>query len=108
MIVGIGTVTPERGSVFFQTAALVLQLYFWNCTPFVVIILGHTLMPAAPRRPLENVANRLSYGQHETPQEAANLGDTQRYRSPREALNAVKLLGRASGGVLFGISLRGR
>jgi hypothetical protein len=31
---------------------LVLQLYFWACTPFVVIILCHALVPAPPRRPV--------------------------------------------------------
>src|SRR5262252_4944319 len=43
---------------------LVLQLYFWTCSPFVVPVLGDTLMPAAPRRPGQNPFHFLLRGQH--------------------------------------------
>jgi len=72
---------------------LVLQLYFWACTPFVVPILGDALMPAAPRRPGENPFHFLLRGQYKTPEETTNHADTQRHASPRVALHAAKLLG---------------
>ncbi len=79
--------------------ALVLQLYLWNRTSFVVPIFGDPLVPAAPRGPSENTLNALLCGQHETPEdqhetpeEATNLADTQRHNSPRAALKAVRLL----------------
>src|SRR5215475_1201121 len=86
---------------------LVLQLYFWACTPFIVPILGDALMPAAPPRPGQNPFHGLLRGQHQTPEEAPNLADTQRHASPRVALNAAKLLGLAASCVFFGSS-RGR
>lgn len=71
--------------------ALVLQLYFWACPPFVVPILGDALMPAAPRRPGQNLFHFLLRGQHKTPEETTNLADTQRHASPRVALNVANM-----------------
>ncbi len=55
-------------------------------------IFGDPLVPAAPRRPGQNTLNALLCAQHETPEEATNLADTQRHTSPREALEAIRLL----------------
>ena len=75
-----------------QTASLVLQLYLWNRTPFVVPILGDALVPAAPHGPGQNTLHALLGGQHEAPEEAPNLTDAQRHPKPREALNPVRVL----------------
>ena len=82
--------------------ALVLQLYLWNCTSLVVPILGNALMPAAPRRPCQNALHALLRGQHEAPEEASNLSDTQGYRNPRAALKAARLLRVGWDSVFFG------
>jgi hypothetical protein len=93
--------------LFCKSNTLVLQLYFWACTPFVVPILGDTLMPAAPRRPGQNLFHFLLRGQHKTPEETTNLADTQRHASPRVALNAAKLLGVGAAGFFLAPPLVG-
>ena len=93
-----------NGLVLIRQHALVLQLYFWACPPFVVPILGDALMPAAPRRPGQNPFHFLLRGQHKTPEETTNLANTQRHASPRVALNAAKLLGWEGSSVFFGSS----
>src|SRR2546427_5105382 len=70
---------------------LVLQLYLWNRTLFIVPICGDPLVPAAPRGPGQHTLHALLCGQHKTPEEAANLADTQRPPNPREGLKAVRL-----------------
>lgn len=87
---------------------LILQLYLGTCAPFVVPIFGTTLMPAAPGRPGKNAFHALLRGQHEAPEEAPNLPDTQSHRSPRAALKGAKLLGADWIDVFFGASLVGR
>jgi hypothetical protein len=49
-------------------------------------------MPTAPCGPSQHALNALLRSQYQTPEEAANLADTQRHTSPREALKAVRLL----------------
>lgn len=83
---GAGTEYSAR-----QTASLVLQLYLWNRTSFVVPIFGDPLVPAAPRAPGQNTLYARLCGQHKTPEEAANLADTQGHPNPREILKAVRL-----------------
>ena len=83
---------------------LILQLYLGTCAPFVVPIFGNALMPAAPGRPGQNAFHALLGGQHEAPEEAPNLPDTQAHRSPRAALKAVKLLGVDWDHIFFGAS----
>ena len=85
-------------------ACLVLQLYFWTCSPFVVPVLGDALMPAAPRRPGQYPFHFLLRGQHQTPEETPNLADTQRHTSHRIALKAAKLLGLGDSHVFWGSS----
>ena len=75
----------------FCQSGLVLQLYFWPCTPFVVIQLSHPLVPAPPRGPFQHVTDGLLGRQHKSPEEAANLGDAQRDPPLRAALNAARL-----------------
>ena len=87
---------------------LVLQLYLGTRAPFVVPILGTTLMPAAPGRPGQNAFHALLRGQHEAPEEAPNLPDTQSHSSPRTALKAAKLLGVGWVDIFFGASFVGR
>ena len=87
---------------------LVLQLYLWNRTSFVVPIFGDPLVPAAPRGPSENTLNALLCGQHETPEEATNLADTQRHTSPRAALKAVRLLRVEPCAIFFNSGTAGR
>jgi hypothetical protein len=70
---------------------MVLQLYFWACTPFVVIKLGYPLVPAPPRGPYKNVADSLLGRQYAPPEEAAHLGDAQRDPPLRAALHAARL-----------------
>ena len=82
------------------THPLILQLYLGDCASFVVPILGDPLVPAPPDGPSENTLHTLLGGQHETPEEAANLADTQRHPSPREALKALRLPG-VEPGVIF-------
>jgi hypothetical protein len=88
--------------------ALVLQLYLGTRAPFVVPIFGTTLMPAAPGRPGQNAFPALLRGQHEAPEEAPNLPDTQSQRSPRAALKVAKLLGAGWVDIFFGASFVGR
>ena len=83
---------------------LVLQLYLWNCTSLVVPIFGNALMPAAPRRPCQQALHALLRSQHEAPEEAPNLRDTQWHRSPRAALKAGRLREAGWGSVFFGAS----
>ena len=87
---------------------LVLQLYLGTRAPLVVPIFGNTLMPAAPGRPGQNAFHALLRGQHEAPEEAPNLPDTQSHRSPRVALKVAKLLGAGWGDIFFGASCVGR
>ena len=56
-----------------------------------MIILGHPLVPAPPRGPVQNLANGLLGHQHEPPAEAANLGDTQGDLPLHAALHAARL-----------------
>ena len=84
-----------------------LQLYLGTRAPFVVPIFGTTLMPAAPGRPGQNAFHALLRGQHEAPEEAPNLPDTQSQRSPRAALKAARLLGASCNSVFFGASCIG-
>src|SRR5262249_28185419 len=88
---------PQRANILSRRPlfrqALILQLHFRTCTPFVVPILGDALMPAAPRRPSQNPFHFLLRGQHKTPEETTTLADAQRHASPRVALKAAKLLG---------------
>src|SRR5712692_4161810 len=74
-----------------EVLLLVLQLYLWNRTSFVVPVFGDSLVPAAPRGPGQNTLHALLCGQHKTPEEAANLADTQRHPNPRTVLKAVRL-----------------
>jgi hypothetical protein len=83
---------------------LVLQLYFWACTPFVVPILGDALMPAAPCGPGQNPLHGLLCGEHKTPEEPPNLAHTQRHRRPRVALKVARLLGLGGRSVFLGSS----
>src|SRR5215468_5900341 len=80
---------------------LVLQLYLGTRAPLVVPIFGNTLMPAAPGRPGQNAFHALLRGQHEAPEEAPNLPDTQSHRSPRVALKVAKLLGAGWGDIFL-------
>ncbi len=54
-------------------------------------ILSDPLVPTAPHGPGEHPFHALLGGQRETPEEAANLADTQRHLNPREVLKAVRL-----------------
>jgi len=58
-------------------------------------------MPAAPYGPGQHTLNALLCGEHEPPEEAPNLADTQRHTSPREVLKAVRLLGMGPCGIFF-------
>jgi hypothetical protein len=55
---------------------MVLQLYFWACTPFIVPILSDALMPTTPRGPSQNPFYARLDGQYEVPEEMPNLADT--------------------------------
>jgi hypothetical protein len=77
-------------TIFFLNA-IVLQLYFWPCTLFVVITLGHALVPAPPRGPFQHLTDGLLGRQHKSPEEAAHLGDAQWDPPLRAALNAARL-----------------
>ena len=50
---------------------------------------------------LRNALDALLCGQHEAPEEATNLTDTQWHRSPRVALKAARLLGTGWSSVFF-------
>ena len=65
-------------------------------------------MPAAPYGPGQNTLNALLCGEHETPEEAPHLTDTQRHPSPREVLKAVKLLGVEACDIFFHGGAAGR
>ena len=67
-----------------------------------MIIFGYSLVPSPPRGPFQNLADGLSGRQHEPPEEAANLGHTQRDPRLRAALNAARLCGVAWGSIFFG------
>ena len=64
-------------------------------------IFGAPLVPAVPCGPSQHTLNALLCGEHETPEEAPNLADTQRDTSPREVLKAVRLLGVGPCGIFF-------
>jgi hypothetical protein len=85
--------------------ALVLQLYFWPRTPFVVIKLSHPLVPAPPRGPFQNVTDGLLGRQHKAPEEAANLGDAQWDPPLRAALNAARLCNGPWSNIFLGSAL---
>jgi len=70
-------------------------------------ISGDPLVPAAPCGPRQDTLHTLLGGQHETPEEASNLRDTQRHRSPRVALKAARLLGMGWDSIFFGASSLG-
>jgi len=67
----------------------------------------NALMPAAPCRPCQKAFHALLRGQHEPPEEAPNLPDTQSHRSPRAALKVAKLLGVGWVDIFFGASCVG-
>jgi hypothetical protein len=73
-----------------------------------VPIFGDPLVPAAPYGPGQDTLHALLCGEHETPEEAPNLADTQRYTSPREVLKAVRLLGVGPCGIFFNGGAAGR
>src|SRR5712691_13143439 len=58
-----------------QSCCLILQLYLWNRTSFIVPIFGDPLVPAAPYGPGQHTLHALLGGQHEPPEEAAHLAD---------------------------------
>ena len=71
-------------------------------------IFGNALMPAAPCRPCQKAFRALLRGQHEAPEEAPNLPDTQSHSSHRAALKVAKLLGGGWVQIFFGASVVGR
>ena len=86
---------PLPGVARRMEDCLGLQLYLRSFVPFIVPVYGPPLMSPPPPRPGENPLDALLHGQHELPEEAPNLGDTQGDRRPRAALNATRLLARA-------------
>src|SRR4051812_28891607 len=56
-------------------------------------ICGDPLMPASPCRPGQHARHFLLRGEHEAPEETTDFAHTQPHPSPREALNAARLLG---------------
>jgi len=71
---------------------LVLQLYLWSCTSFVMPIFGDSLVHPPPCRPSQQLGNGLLYRQHKPPEEPSNLRQTQWDNSPRNALNRARVL----------------
>ena len=71
-------------------------------------IFGDPLMPASPCGPGQNALHFLLRGEHKAPEETTNFAHTQRYPSPRAALNAARLLGLQWGRVFFGASSGGK
>jgi hypothetical protein len=66
-----------------------------------MVVLGNRLMPPAPLRPRQDVVDGVRHGEHQTPQQPANLRDTQGNPRPRLALNAARLLSAWGRGRLF-------
>lgn len=68
-----------------------------ECLPTLLgVILGDGLVLPTPLRPGQNVADRLGYGQHESPPQPPPLGHAPWEARPRLALNAAS--GLACGG----------